>query len=396
MTPVFADYLQKCDIAGYMKAVWKNARENDLGSLHALFYLAIQCADGETIMFCLKALNELGDEFTDCLYELVYAQMEKMPQEDQEDDDKLIGLFKMAYPFAEKQFPNHPNYVEIYGKNHNDLLRAYMNGIGKDEDESVPDATGVVANPNVEVPEEELDYWKRYHTRSDASSTLMGIYQGAIPYAKQGHPFAMFVVGYLLMSGIRTAYSSPSVEYLKPNRDAALPWLEKAAEAGIQEAYDCVIRIYYGRANEGSEEERAEAQRKADEWIDRGAALNDEASMEKLFKRYEEAQEWEKAFPLLVRLANEFNSHEHRLELAKWYREGIGCEKDDKKSFEQVEYVYNHSSASPYSSDYDDSAELLYDYLMEGIGCEKDVDRAIAIRRKLKDDWDYLEEVLSR
>ena len=396
MTPDFQDYLQKSDIAGYMKALWKNAKDNDLGALHALLYLAVQCQDGDTIMMCVKALYELNDVFSGFLTDFVFAQAEKLPKEEQEDDDKLISLFKVSYPFAEKQYPNHPNYVEIYGRNHNDLLRAYLNDIGKEEDDEIPDATGVVADPSVEVPADQLRNWQLYYTRSDASSTLMGIYQGAIPYAKQGHPFAMFVVGYLLMSGIRTAYSSPSVEYLKPNRDAALPWLEKAAEAGIQEAYDCVIRIYYGRANEGSEEERAEAQRKADEWIDRGAALNDEASVEKLFKRYEEAQEWEKAFPLLVRLANEFNSHEHRLELAKWYREGKGCEKDDKKAFEQVEYVYNHSSASPYSSDYDDSAELLYDYLMEGIGCEKDVDRAIAIRRKLKDDWDDLDEVLSR
>ena len=396
MTPDFNDYLQKRDLAGYLKALWKNANNGDIGSLHALLYLAIRCSEGSDAMQFMKQLCDQKDKFGTFLTDLIVEQSQKLPKEDQEDDDKLLAMFKVWYAMALSAFPKHPDYEEIWGRNHNDLLRAYLNGIGENDEDEVPDATGVVADPSVEVPADQLRDWQLYYTRSDASSTLMGIYQGAIPYAKQGHPFAMFVVGYLLMSGIRTAYSSPSVEYLKPNRDAALPWLEKAAEAGIQEAYDCVIRIYYGRANEGGEEERAEAQRKADEWIDRGAALNDEASVEKLFKRYEEAQEWEKAFPLLVRLANEFNSHEHRLELAKWYREGKGCEKDDKQALEQVEYVYNHSSASPYSSDYDDSAELLYDYLMEGIGCEKDVDRAIAIRRKLKDDWDYLEEVLSR
>ena len=386
MTPVFADYLQKSDIAGYMKAVWKNARENDLGSLHALFYLAIQCADGETIMFCLKALNELGDEFTDCLYELVYAQMEKMPQEDQEDDDKLIGLFKMAYPFAEKQFPNHPNYVEIYGKNHNDLLRAYMNGIGKDEDESVPDATGVVANPNVEVPEEELDYWKRYHTRSDASSSLKSIYDSARPYAQQGHPFAMFIVGKMLYKGIRTSYSSPSVVYLEPNTEAALPWHEKAAEAGVEEAYKYILQIYTELDN----------QSKLDEWIEKGVALNIEASVSSLFTQYEQAGEWDKAFPLLLKLTTMFHDRKLRLKLAKWYREGKGCERDDRKAFEQVEYVYKHSSVTPYDDDHDNAAHELARYYEEGIGCEKDEDKAADIRYQLKSDWDDLDEVLSR
>ena len=396
MTPDFNDYLQKSDIAGYLKALWKNANNGDIGSLHALLYLAIRCSEGTDAMQFMQQLCDQGDKFGTFLTDLIIEESKKLPKEDQEDDDKLLAMFKVWYAMALSAFPKHPDYEQIWGKNHNDLLRAYLNGIGKNEEDNVPDATGVVADPSIAVPEEDLDFWKRYYTRTDASSTMMTIYEGAIPYAKQGHPFAMFIVGFVLRRGVSTSYSSPSVVYLEPHPDEALPWLEKAAEAGIREAYDLVIGLYEGRAQRGSEEEKAEARRKADEWIDRGAGLNDKASVIRLFDSYVESQEWDKAFALLVRLANEFDSREHRFELAKWYREGKGCEKDDKKAFEQIEYVYNHSSASPYSSDYDDSAEMLYDYLMEGIGCEKDVDRAIAIRRKLKEDWDYLEEVLSR
>lgn len=386
MTPNFKDYLQKSDIAGYMKALWKNARENDLGSLHALLYLAVQCKDPDTIMMCIKALCDLDDEFATFLTDFVFAQAEKLPKEEQEDDDKLIDLFKVSYPFAEKQFPDHPNYVEIYGRNHNDLLRAYLNDIGKEEEEELPDATGVVANPNVEVPADLLDDWKRYYTRTDASSTQMAIYQAAIPYAKQGHPFSMFLVGSRLYKGIRTSYSTPSVVYLEPNTEAALPWLVKAAEAGVEEAYKYLLQIYTDLKD----------QAKLDEWIEKGVALNIEASIRMLFEKYEKAEEWDKAFPLLIKLTTEFHDRTLRLELAKWYREGKGCPKDDKKAFEQVEYVYKHSSVTPYDDDHDNAAEELARYYDYGIGCEKDEDKAADIRHQLKSDWDDLEEVLTR
>ena len=397
MTPVFADYLQKSDLAGYLKALWKNADKGDVGSLHALLYLALNCSEGQDCLKFIEQLCDQNDEFGIYYSELIFQEANSWSKEDQEDNDKIMSMMKSEYMMATAHFPKHPNYVGIYGRNHNDLLRAYLNGVGKnDEEDLVPDATGVVADPSVEVPEDELDFWKRYYTRTDASSSMMNIYTSAIPYAEQGHPFAMFIVGYVLKSGIRTSYSSPQIVYLEPHPDEALPWLEKAAEAGIQEAYDYIVRIYQNRADKGTDEQKAENRRKADEWIDKGAGLNDEASVTRLFDRYKKAEEWEKAFPLLVRLAEEFHSREHHLELADWYLKGKGCEKDEKKSFEAVEYVYNNSSASPYSSVYDDAAELLHDYLLEGIGCEIDVDRAIAIRRRLKEDWDYLEDILSR
>lgn len=392
MTPVFAEYLEKRDIAGYLKALWTNARKGDKGSMHALLYLAVRCSDGETIVEYLGKLCDKNDEFASMLVEMVAEETNKWEEEDQNDDDKVISLVKTDYTIVLASFPKHPDYEQMYGRNHNDLLRAYLNGVGKNEEDAVPDATNVVADPTVEVPEEKLRFWKLYYTRRDASSSLMGIYEAAIPYAQMGHPFAMFIVGYMLTGGIRTSYSSPSVVYLEPNKEAALPWLEKAAEAGVQEAIDYIIRIYEDLAEHGTEEAKA----KAEEWIERGAGLNDESSVRRLFERYEQAEQWDKAFPLLVRLGEEFHSRHSRLKLAEWYLEGKGCEKDPKKAFEQVEYVYNHSSVTPYNDVHDLAAEMLQHYLDEGIGCEVDAERAGRIRRKLKSDWDDVEESLTR
>ena len=160
----------------------------------------------------------------------------------------------------------------------------------------------------------------------------------------------------------------------------------KAAEAGVEEAYKYLLQIYTDLKD----------QAKLDEWIEKGVALNIEASVRMLFEKYEKAEEWDKAFPLLVKLTTEFHDRTLRLELAKWYREGKGCPKDDKKAFEQVEYVYKHSSVTPYDDDHDNAAEELARYYDYGIGCEKDEEKAADIRHQLKSDWDDLEEVLTR
>lgn len=396
MTPVFADYLEKSDLAGYMKAVWKNARKSDIGSMHALLYLAVRCSDQETVISMLGKLSEKEDEFGIAYVDMLMEEMNQWSEEDQDDDDKVMAWVKTCYIDITAAFPDHPDYEEIYGRNHNDLLRAYLNGIGKNEEDNVPDATGVEADPTVEVPEDTLRYWKLYYTRHDASSSMMGIYEGAIPYAKQGHPFAMFIVGYILSSGVRTRYSYPSVVYLESHKEEALPWLEKAADAGIKEALPIIIQNYEWLADRGTEEEKAAARRKADEWINKGAGLNDETSVTRQFDKLVEEEKWEEAFPLLVRLAEEFKSRHRRLELAEWYLEGKGCEKDPKKAFEQVEYVYNHSSVSPYNDVHELAAEKLEEMLSDGIGCERDFDRAAEIRRQLRSDMDDLEETLSR
>lgn len=74
----------------------------------------------------------------------------------------------------------------------------------------------------------------------------------------------------------------------------------------------------------------------------------------------------------------------------------MGCEKDERKAFELVEYVYTHSSVSPYDSSQEDSAEKLAHYLRNGIGCAVDYERASDIISGLDDDNDRMMELLSR
>ena len=80
----------------------------------------------------------------------------------------------------------------------------------------------------------------------------------------------------------------------------------------------------------------------------------------------------------------------------RWCEEGRGCEKNEKKAFELAEYVWSHSSASPYDSSQEDSVDLLCRYLRNGIGCEPDDERAGRIYRDFRDDEDRMYELLTR
>lgn len=103
-----------------------------------------------------------------------------------------------------------------------------------------------------------------------------------------------------------------------------------------------------------------------------------------------------KAFEILVQLADAWHTHEYLLELADWYEHGRGCEKDEKKAFELVEYVYNHSCVSPYDRSQEDAASALRYYLINGIGCEKDPERAQRISYDFNDSNDRMWEMLTR
>ena len=114
-----------------------------------------------------------------------------------------------------------------------------------------------------------------------------------------------------------------------------------------------------------------------------------------LFGRYE-GKDDAKAFGYLARLAAQKHTHEHKLTLAEWYEKGRGCEKDEKKAFELVEYVWKNSSASPYDSSQEDSVSMLCRYLREGIGCTPDPKRAEDIYRWNQDAEDRMWEMLTR
>ena len=123
--------------------------------------------------------------------------------------------------------------------------------------------------------------------------------------------------------------------------------------------------------------------------------MKDKNSLLKLFNYYKDKDD-AKAFAYLVPLAEVYGTHEYDLELAYWYEKGRGCTRDEKKAFELVEYVWKHSSASPYDSSQEDSVGMLCRYLRNGIGCEPDPERADKISRWYQDDEDRMLEMLTR
>ncbi|MBO4518477.1 MAG: sel1 repeat family protein, partial [Paludibacteraceae bacterium] len=128
---------------------------------------------------------------------------------------------------------------------------------------------------------------------------------------------------------------------------------------------------------------------------EKGAEKNNKDCLLCLFRHYEDKDDV-KAFSYLVRLADLYHTHEYTLQLARWYEEGRGCEKNEKKAFELAEYVYKHSSSSPYDNSHEDSVDLLCRYLKNGIGCKPDYERAIRIQREFKDDEDRMWELLTK
>jgi len=117
--------------------------------------------------------------------------------------------------------------------------------------------------------------------------------------------------------------------------------------------------------------------------------------LETKYFRLKEKDEKE-AFAILVQLADKWPTYSYQVELADWYEHGRGTEKDEKKAFELVQYVYNHSSVSPYDRSQEDAAYALAYYLRNGIGCEKDPERATRIMQNLNDANDRLYEMLTR
>ena len=222
----------------------------------------------------------------------------------------------------------------------------------------------------------------------DCSANQETIYNDAKPYAEQGDPDAMLVVGYLLAHGIETKYDSPRVIILRANPDFALPFLRRAADAGLPGAcWETAAALF----------RKKETESEALGWlyVEKGAEMDDKDCLRCLFGRYE-GKDDAKAFGYLVRLADQNNTHEYKLTLAYWYETGRGCEKDEKKAFELAEYVWKNSSASPYDSSQEDSVGMLCRYLRNGIGCEPDPERADKISRWYQDDKDRMLEMLTR
>ena len=385
-TPVYESYAAKGELAGYMTALWRGAAARDIECLQVLLYLAVRAHEPEDALDLLDMLLDAGDESIIPLgkkFNQAVQDAKKWPKEIYEDEAKYKS--RLAAEFEKALCaPGTPD--SLFDEAEPQLLRAYINNVGRQPDLSTVNCQLSTINPC--VPEEKKNYWRGLYRRSDCSSNQEAIYRDALSYARQGDPFAMYVAGYLLKYGIRTKYSNPNVTILEADPEKALPFLRRAADAGIPEACWETASVLFGRKN-------AEDEALGMQYVEKGAETEDKDCLRYLFNHYE-GEDDTKAFAYLVRLAGQNHTHEYKLKLAEWYEKGRGCEKDEKKAFELAEYVYNHSSASPYDSSQEDSVYRLSRYLREGIGCEPDPERADKIYSWYKDDEDRMWEMLTR
>ena len=391
-SPVFEEYLAKNDIAGYMTALWKGVPARNAESMRVLFYLSVKAEELDNAADLLDMLLDMEDEYAVCFWHFMDIQYKMMEKGGTRDMDQMLSAFKLSLVLGDATYldayPDYPSLLHRFGDHENTLLRAYINNVGRQNDLSTFNFQLSTFPINPCVPEEKKNYWRGLYRRDDCSSNQETIYQEALEYAKQGDPFAMYVVGYLLSHGIRTKYSNPTVTILEPNKQKALPFLRRAADAGVTEACWEAASILF---DQGDEESKALGW----QYVEKGAEKDDKDCLRGMIRRYE-GEDDTKAFEYLVRLAAQNNTHEQKLKLAGWYENGRGCEKDEKKAFELVEYVYNNSSASPYDSSQEDSVGMLCRYLREGIGCKPDPERAGKIYRWYQDDEDRMWELLSR
>ena len=394
MAPVFNDYLTHNDINGYLTALHKEAESGDAGSLRILLYLAVMVSEVEDAMDYIGKLMDAEDDYVLAIWPYISAAIQELSKdlgtcEDDEKYKRALGeKFKTALNLGdmeyEKEHPDFASPFRLFGDKIIVMQRAYLNHVGRQTYPMIDDS--VVTKPC--APKEKIDYWYSLYRRSDCSANQETIYNDAKPYAEQGDPDAMLVVGYLLAHGIRTKYSNPNVTILHAAPDLALPFLRRAADAGMPEAYWETASALFNKKD-------TESKALGWQYVEKGAEMENKDCLRCLFGRYEGTDD-AKAFGYLARLAAQNNTHEYKLTLAEWYEKGRGCNKDEHKAFELVEYVWKNSSASPYDSSQEDSVSMLCRYLREGIGCEKDPERADKIHRWYEDDEDRMWELLAK
>ena len=318
-SPVFEDYLASNDINGYMTALWKGAAARDKESLRVLFYLAVQNGETEDAVDIMDMMVEADDPYIH-----TYS---KLLKEHELDYKTTLCMTDLAF---ERICPDYRSPFKRFGNTENALLRAYLNNVGR---QTLPEPSEEVEQGQFKdcVPPETKDEWRSLYRRRDCSSNQMSIYAEAKPYAEQGDPFAMYIVGYLLAHGIQTKYTSPKVVLLPANHDEALRWLERAAKADIPEAQWEASQLWIFKDDEYCKDE-------AMRYIKRGVELGDKDCLNYMAEHSPDAVE---RFRHLNALVEKGSSHKSRLQLAECYEKGLGCKKDERKAFELVEYVYN-------------------------------------------------------
>ena len=347
----------------HARVIWRGVKHGNLECMRRYLYVAYNCQADDEISIVAGWLAEEGDERAK-----LYQQFKKNVP-----DANPLSLYCMAF-FDKEGSP----YAPIYGDMIYTLCRLHANGVGFFENDEPSE------DVNTDTPDaEDVKYWYSMYNRSDCSSNQIGIYRDALPYALGGNADAEFIVGSLLLHGIKTKYSSPDTVYLEPDKQKAKEWLEKAAAKGINKAY---------------RELPYTCEYRSDEWLEYvriGAEAGEPENLElwqQWLLEHDDAQEAAKQ--CLKRV--EQGSREAMLKMADYYLKGYGVKTNPEEAFRLVDYVYHHSSVSPYSSVHEDAAELLQKFYEEGIGVAKDPDKAWEIYTTLKSDMDDLEDSLTR
>ena len=199
------------------------------------------------------------------------------------------------------------------------------------------------------MSEEKKNYWRGLYRRDDCSSNQAAIYQEALNYAKQGDPFAMYVAGYLLSHGIRTKYSNPTVTILEPNKQIALPFLRRAADAGVTEACWETAAILF---DQGDEESKALGW----QYVEKGAEKDDKDCLRGMIRRYEGEDDMKT------------NSYDNTVPVVTRDIEGLmKAAIEDRESFDKFsKAVIAHSAEFGYGEENED--ELMHAYPTDSAG----------------------------
>ena len=383
-SPVFVNYRAKNDIAGYMTALWKGVAARDAESMRVLFYLSVYTHELDNAIDIMDMLMDMQDEYMLCVWHFLDPLYIEMEEKKDHDLDKLQMAIEDSLLQGDKLYREYyPEYTSLYdrfGDTEIPLLRAYINNVGR---QSLPEEPVDEIPIKDCAPQDKRDYWRSLYRRTDCSSNQISIYEEAKRYAEKGDPYAMYIVGYSLSHGIETKYSSPKIELLAVNKEAALTWLLRATKAQIPQAFWEVGRIYL----------YLEQKEEALDYIRRGAELGEKQCLQYLIQYIDDDVQ---KVQHLNRIVEEDGDNKARLQLADHYEKGIGCEVNPQKAFELVEYVYKHSSVSPYDSSQENSAKKLMRFLREGFGCEKDPERAGRISSALDADNDWMWELLTK
>lgn len=359
------------DPTAHARVIWHGACNLNPECLRRYAWVAYNCQDDEELLAAITNLADTGDE-------TAQAYM-KGKKEIEEQDGKFVPRAFYCLLFWD---PDGSPYDRLYGQMAYSLFRLYSDRVGFFENDDAPEP-----QPDHDEPDDEtVKWWFWWYKRDDCASNRRDVYDSALPYALAGHAEAQYIVGSLLRYGVHEKFSNPPAVYLEPDHDKAADFLRQAAEQGVPQAYNMLLTL----------EEWGSAPWR--ELAKKGADLGDEDCLNEYYNyltKQPDADSAAEAARVCLRLVEQ-GDHKAMLRMAKRYETGDGIDPDPAEAFRLADYVYHHSSISPYDSSYEDANELLQHFYREGIGTPVDKDKAWALYRELKDEEDRLDDLLSR